>query len=142
MFPATPRRIVLLLGSVLLLSAPWCLAQEPNTPQISAGDLVRETVAREVAAANATDVKHMFRSLRQTPKGSQTHLYVETNDAMAGMLIAVNGEPLSPQQEQAEKDRLAWLMNNPEQMHKKRASDKEDADRSLRIVKALPDEFS
>ena len=141
MFPATPRRIVLLLGSVLLLSAPWCLAQEPNTPQISAGDLVRETVAREVAAANATDVKHMFRSLRQTPKGSQTHLYVETNDAMAGMLIAVNGEPLSPQQEQAEKDRLTWLMNNPEQLHKKRAREKEDADRSLRIVKALPDAF-
>ena len=141
MFSANPRRIVLWLGSVLVLAAPWSSGQESSTPQISAGDLVRETVAREVAAANATDVKHMFRSLRQTPKGSQTHLYVETNDAMAGMLIAVNGEPLSPQQEQAEKDHLAWLMNNPDQLHKKRVREKEDADRSLRIVKAMPDAF-
>ena len=87
MFSAKTRRIVLSLLSVLLLAAPWCLGQETHSPQISANDLVRETVAREVAAANATDVKHMFRSLRQTPKGSQTHLYVETKDAMAGMLI-------------------------------------------------------
>lgn len=141
MYSAKPRRIIWSLLSVLLLAVPWSWGQESTTPQIPAGDLVRETVAREVAAANATDVKHMFRSLRQTPKGSQTHLYVETNDAMAGMLIAVNGEPLSPQQEQAEKDRLAWLMNNPDQLHKKRTREKEDADRSLRIVKALPDAF-
>jgi len=141
MFFAKTRRIVLSLLSVLVLAAPWCLGQETSSPQISANDLVRETVAREVAAANATDVKHMFRSLRQTPKGSQTHLYVETNDAMAGMLIAVNGQPLSPQQEQAEKDRLAWLINNPDQLRKKRTREKEDADRSLRIVKALPDAF-
>jgi hypothetical protein len=141
MFSAKTRRIVLSLLSVLVLAAPWCLGQETNSPQISANDLVRETVAREVAAANATDVKHMFRSLRQTPKGSQTHLYVETNDAMAGMLIAVNGQPLSPQQEQAEKDHLAWLMNNPDQLRKKHAREKEDADRSLRIVKAMPDAF-
>src|SRR5579859_2043656 len=126
MFFAKPRRMVLSLLSVLLWAAPWCLGQETSSPQISADDLVRETVAREVAAANATDVKHMFRSLRQTPKGSQTHLYVETNDAMAGMLIAVNGQPLSPQQEQAEKDRLAGLINNPDQLRKKHAREKED----------------
>jgi hypothetical protein len=141
MFSAKPGRIVLLLLCVLLLTAPWSWGQESNAPQISASDLVRETVAREVAAANATDVKHMFRSLRQTPKGSQAHLYVETDDAMAGMLIAVNGQPLSPQQEQAEKDHLAWLMNNPDQLRKKRAREKEDADRNLRSVKALPDAF-
>lgn len=126
---------------LVLLSVPASWAQQPNSPQISAGDLVRETVAHEVAAADATDIKHMFRSLRQTPKGTQTHLYVETSDAMAGMLIATNGQPLSPQQEQAEKNHLAWLTNNPDQLRKKHAREKEDDDRSLRIVKALPDAF-
>jgi hypothetical protein len=133
-----PTRIGLILAATVLCSLPRSWGQQP---QISANDLVRETVAREVAAANATDIKHLFRSDRQTPKGSQTHLYVETNDAMAGMLIAVNGQPLSPQQEQAEKDRLAGLVNNPDQLRKKHAREKEDADRSLRIVKALPDAF-
>ena len=32
-------------------------------------------------------------------------------------------------------------MSNPEQLRKKQAREKEDKDRSLRIVKALPDAF-
>jgi hypothetical protein len=110
------------------------------TPQIAAGDLVRDVVAHEIAAANGT-TKHMFRSHKLTPKGSQTRIYVETNDAMAGMLIAVNGHPLSAQQHQAEMDHLNWLMDNPDQLRKKRSREKEDADRTLKIVKALPEAF-
>jgi hypothetical protein len=98
-------------------------------------------VANEVVAANNTTVKYMFRSRKQTPRGSQTRLYVETNDAMAGMLIAINDQPLTPQQELGEANHLAWLMRNPDQLRKKQAREKEDADRTLRIVKALPDAF-
>jgi len=105
------------------------------------GELVRSAVANEVAAANNTAVKHMFRSRRQTPKGSQTKLYVETNDALAAMLIAINDQPLTPQQRQAEMNHLAWLMGNPDQLRKKQSREKEDAERTLRIVKALPDAF-
>ncbi len=83
----------------------------------------------------------MFRSRRQTPKGSQTRLYVETKDALAAMMIAINDQPLNVQQQKAETNHLAWLMNNPEQLRKKRAREKEDEERTLRIVKALPDAF-
>ena len=114
--------------------------QEP-LPQISPNDLVRQTVAREIAAANQPSHKHMFRSRKQTPKGSQTRLYIETKDAMAGMLIAINDQPLTPQEQQGETDHLNWLAGNPEQLRKKHAREKEDADHTLRIVKALPDAF-
>lgn len=114
--------------------------QEP-LPQISPDDLVRQTVAREIAAANQPSHKHMFRSRKQTPKGSQTRLYIETKDAMAGMLIAINDQPLTPQEQQGETDHLNWLAGNPEQLRKKHAREKEDADHTLRIVKALPDAF-
>lgn len=119
------------------------VAQSPEVkpPQVSAHDLVREAVAQEIAASNDTSVKHMFRSRKQTPRGSQTRIYVETNDAMAGMLIALNDQPLSAQQMQAEEGHLGWLMNNPDQLRKKHAREKEDAARSLQIVKALPDAF-
>ena len=116
-------------------------AQEVQPLQISPNDLVRETVAREVAAANQNSRPHMFRSRRQNAKGSQTRIYVETRDAMAAMLIAINDQPLSQQQQQAEIDHLNWLAGNPEQLRKKHAREKEDADRTLRIVKALPDAF-
>ena len=125
----------------MALAASLCWAQEPAPPQISADELVRQTVANEIAANRDSAVKHMFRSRKQTPRGTQTHLYVETNDAMAGMLIAQNDQPLSPEQQKAENDHLAWLSSNPDQLRKKRVREMEDADRTMRMVKALPNAF-
>jgi hypothetical protein len=107
----------------------------------SAIELVRATVANELADARDNSTKHMFRSRKQTPQGSQTRLYVETHDAMAGMTIAYNDKPLAPEQMQGEEDRLARLVDNPEQLRRKRSQELETADRTLRIVKALPDAF-
>ena len=135
------RRKVSISSIVWLLWTAVPHAQEAQPLQISPNDLVRQTVAREVAAANQNSHPHMFRSRRQNSKGSQTRIYIETKDAMAGMLIAVNDQPLSQQQQQAEIDHLNWLAGNPEQLRKKHAREKEDADRTLRIVKALPDAF-
>jgi hypothetical protein len=125
-----------------LLTVPQMLwAQSAKPPEIPAGELVRSVVANEVAAANNTKTKHMFHSRRQTPRGSQTRIYVETNQALAAMAIAINDQPLTPQQEQGEIGHLTWLMNNPDQLRKKAAREKEDEERTLRIVKALPDAF-
>lgn len=129
------------LMPILLIAASAINAQEARLPEISTGELVRETIAREVEAAKNTGPKHMFRSRKQTAKGSRTRLYVETNDAMAGMLIAINDQPINAQQQKAEQDHLAWLRNNPDQLRRKHAREKEDSDRSIRILKALPDAF-
>jgi hypothetical protein len=124
---------------VLIAAATFLAGQTTQVPQEPPDQLVKETVDNEIAA-NPT-AKHMFLSHKQTPKGSQTHLYVETNDAMAGMLIAVNDQPLTEQQQQTEEGHLSWLVNNPDQLRKKHAREKEDSDRTTRIVKALPDAF-
>jgi hypothetical protein len=131
------------LAMVVALTAATAAisAQESTTPQLSPAELVRLTVANEMAAANHPETHHMFHSRRQTPKGSQTRVYVETSDAVAGMLIAANDLPLNAEQLQAENDHLASLVHNPDQLRRKAAREKEDEDRSLRIVKALPDAF-
>jgi hypothetical protein len=116
-------------------------AQSPQPAEVPAADLVRSTVANEVAAANSPKTKHMFRSRRETPRGTQTRLYVETNQALAAMTIASNDRALTPQEEQKEIGHLNWLTNDPEQLRKKGAREKEDEERTLRIVKALPDAF-
>ena len=125
---------------VALAVASNLAAQETKPPEKPAGDLVREAVANEVAAAHP-DTLHMFRSRKQTPKGSQTKIYVETKDALAAMLIAANDQPLTPEQQQAEMGHLGWLVSNPDQLRKKRAREKEDEERTMRILKALPDAF-
>jgi hypothetical protein len=103
--------------------------------------LVRAAVANEVAASNDASIKHMFRARRQSAQGSQTRIYVETREAMAGMTIAYNDRPLSPEQTQGEEGRLAGLVSNPAQLKRKHSQEQENAERTLRIVKALPDAF-
>ncbi len=127
--------------TLVLLAIASLAAQEAKAPDTPPADLVRQAVAQEVAAANKPEDKYMFRSRKQTPKGSQTRLYVETNDSLAGMLIAVNDQPISPEQQQQEMGHLGWLANNPDQLRKKRSREKEDTDRTLRVLKALPDAF-
>jgi hypothetical protein len=112
-----------------------------KAPELSPGDLVRSAVANEVAAADHPKALHRFRSHRKNAKGTQTRLYVETKDALAAMLIAINDQPLTAAQQQGEINHLAWLSGNPEQLRKKAAREKEDQERTLRIVKALPAAF-
>ena len=135
------RLLVVIVAFATVTTTASVCAQESKPPKISPVELVRATVANEVAADNHPEVLHMFRSEKKTPKGSQTRLYVETKDALGAMLIAVNGHSLSPQQQKAEDDHLTWLVKNPDQLRKKRAREKEDEERTLRIVKALPDAF-
>src|ERR1700737_4370225 len=113
-----------------------------NPPEsLPPAELVRLTVAHEVAAAQQGSVKHRFRSRRQTGHGSQTKIYVETRDAMLGMVVAYNDQPASPEQMQAEKSRLQRLIKDSDQLHRRQKQEKEDTEHTLRIVRALPDAF-
>ncbi len=138
-FIATFTAILLAGTSAPSLSAGARPAAAEAT--INPTELVRAAVANEVAANNASGSKHMFRSFKQTPQGSTTRLYVETKEAMAGLTIAYNNKPLSPDQLQGEENRLAGLAGSPEQLKHKHAQEQENADRTMRIVKALPDAF-
>ncbi|MGP0019819.1 MAG: hypothetical protein ACLPHP_14700 [Candidatus Sulfotelmatobacter sp.] len=130
-----------LLAVSTTLVAQDAQAPDPKTHQMPAAELVRVAVANEIAAADHPGVLHMFRSHKQTPRLSQTRLYVETTDALAAMLIAINDQPLNAEQQQGETTHLAWLMANPDQLRKKHAREKEDEQRTLQIVKALPNAF-
>jgi len=137
------RFAVLLLSVSLLLGrgavrlaaqAPACSAQA----SVSCLALVKSAVANEVAA-NDDPSKHMFRSRKETAQGSQTRIYVETREATAGMTVAYNDKPLTPDQLRGEEDRLDGLVNSPEQLKRKHAQEAENSEHTLRIVKAMPD---
>ena len=86
-------------------------------------------------------MKLMFLDRKQTPRGTQTKLMVQTEQATAGMLVSVDGKPLSPEQRRAEEARLQALANNPEELKKKQKAEREDARRTAKIVDAMPDAF-
>lgn len=103
-------------------------------------DLVRQAVTNEINSSH-DDVSLMFRVRRQSPKGVQTRQYVETAEGTAGMLVAVNDQPLNAAQRQQEFARLDQLLHNPAELQKKQKQQKEDSARVASMVKCLPDAF-
>lgn len=57
------------------------------------------------------------------------------------MLIAIDDKPISPQQLAGETARLEHLINDSDDLRRKQKQERDDAERTLRIVRALPDAF-
>jgi hypothetical protein len=144
------------LAALLLANAIQAASQSspPQSPLIQSSpvqpspsekpapvELMRQTVTAELAAFEDPSVKHQFRSRKQTPRGSQTKLYVETHDAMAGMVIAYNDRPTTEAELAGEQAHLQGLLDQPEQLRHKQSQEKEVTDRFVRILKALPDVY-
>ena len=128
----------ILRAAALILALSLSLAAQ--TLSVAPGDLVRQTADNELKAAG-DNINFMFRSRRETPHGSQTKLFVQTRDATAGLLIAINDRPLSQDQRRAEEARLESLVSDPDELRRKQKQEKEDADRVSRIMRALPNAF-
>jgi hypothetical protein len=135
------RRGAAWAGFTILILGLSLSAQQAEKPTVSADELVRDTVQNEMAASDHTALKHMFCSHKTGGRESQTHLYVETTQAMAGMIIATNGRRLTADQKQAEINRLNGLASNPDALRRKRAREKDDTEHTMRILRALPDAF-
>jgi hypothetical protein len=132
------------LALVLFASSScWASPQGPSDPNNdqSAQELVRITVAHEVSACNQAGTKLMFLSRKRNAQGLETRLYVETTDATAGLLLEKNNHQISDQQMREETERLNRLRRNPNELRRKQRQEHDEAEHSLRIVRALPDAF-
>ena len=116
-------------------------APKQNAPQLSPVELVRQAIHNEVSSNTSSGRHFMFKDTKKTAHLTQVKLLVETVDATAGLLIANDGRPLSADERKQEEARLANYVQNPQELNKKRKQEKEDADHTMRILKALPDAF-
>src|SRR5258706_4457294 len=138
-----PIRSSICSAAAILLLAGAIFSQQStiSSPPPDPGELVRKVVANEVKASKDDNARLMFRGTRTTPKGSVTKIYIETKEATIGMIVAYDGKPLTPEQRQAEIGRIQRFVKSPDELEKKRRQEQQDADRTLRIVRALPDAF-
>jgi len=133
----TTRQLLAGIASLAIAGGSAAFAQTlPN----SAAELVRETVENEIRSSNGGP-RSMFCDHQETASGSHTKLVVETREGTAGMLVAINGKPLDAQQREAEMGRLDGLVNNPLELKRKQRTEREDAERTVRMVRAFPDAF-
>jgi hypothetical protein len=127
---------VLLLTATRLTAQPATVSSYPNP-----AEMVRKAVQNEIAAADNDSQRFLFRGTKTTPQGSTTRIYVETKDATAGLVIAYNDKPLAPEQRRDEEARVQRFIDHPEELQKKREQERANAERTLRITRALPDAF-
>jgi hypothetical protein len=127
----------------ILLLTTHCFAGQPTTvpSRLDPAELVRKAVQNEIKTVSEDTDRFMFRGTKTTPKGSTTKIYVETKEATAGLTVAYNGKPLTPEQRRTEEARVERFLSNPEELRKKRNQEREDEQRTLRIVRAIPDAF-
>lgn len=144
LLPRSSLRAPIALGAVciLLFSSRLVVGQPPSiSATLDPVELLRKSVQNEVKSANDDSTRFLFRGIKTTPKGSTTRIYVETKDATAGMVVAYNGNPLTSEQRRDEEARFGRFATNPEELRKKRQQEKENAENSLRITRALPEAF-
>ena len=78
--------------------------------------------------------------LRKTDGNHETTKeIIETKDGDVARLIAINGQPLTAEQEQAEMNRLDTLSRSPEMQARRHRSEQKDAARIDQLVGMLPD---
>jgi hypothetical protein len=120
----------------LLLASAGAIAQGGIDPQ----ELVRQAAKNEIRA----DTIHqyfMYRDKVQYKDHSITKEVIETPQGGLSLTLAINGQPLTPEQRTKENQRLAKFANDPEARRKREQSSKADDQREQAMLTSLPDAF-
>lgn len=131
-----------ILGPILLALAPAWVLSAPTDQPVAIDPIA--LVHRAIQNRFDEDRNHRpLRYLLRKVDGAHdtTKDIIETKDGDVARLVAINGQPLSAQANQAELDRLHTLADHPEIQEHRRQREKKDTDRVNRMMKLLPDAF-
>jgi hypothetical protein len=121
------------------LLSPGLRAQNPTPPQ----QLMIAVVKNENAASDQHDRWLYLSSERSGRTGGHlwTERVAETAPGRVRMLIAEDGKPLSPQRQQAERDRLQHIEAHPEEFIKHEQNTRAEEKRARQMLEVLPKDF-
>ncbi|HUR36614.1 MAG TPA: hypothetical protein VM009_02280 [Terriglobales bacterium] len=107
--------------------------------QVDAQALVRKAAANAAAGAQDTNKLFMYRVMKETSSGVALRDMVETKDVILARTLTWNGRQLTPGERAKEDERLDLVVTDPEELSKKRSDQDADRNRTLQLVRALPD---
>jgi hypothetical protein len=129
----------LLLGA-LLTGGPTLAAQQEHN--IDAVALVRHATQNEIAATGATKPPFfMYKDNTEWKDHSLTTEAIETSEGGLNRTIAKNGHPLTPDEQAKADQKLKAFAYDSEARRKKRQANRDDDQRSITLMRSLPDAF-
>ena len=124
------RRVFAILA--FFAAVPCVFAQEPT-------ELVRKAVDLEIAAAQDYSSPYTYVLRKESNSGVAVRQMVETKDGLLlARTITWNGKVPNAEDQAKEDKRLERLITSGDERTKKAAEQKDDAQRALRILRALP----
>jgi hypothetical protein len=124
----------LLAGAAFSQSAP---ADQP----ISANDLARAVVANELEPRGANHSRWMYQVDRNEQGQKKVKEVVQTGQGSLDRLLAVDGHPLSANEQQKERDRIAHLVTNPAEQQRLEQTKIKETEQCKTLFTMIPDAF-
>jgi hypothetical protein len=124
---------------LLSLTAITLLAQQQQDPH--AQQIVRTAVQTELAADKADHSRWQYRDLDRKPDGEALYQVVETDRGSVKKKLKHNGQPLTPEQLNAEDARIQSFVTDPAQQARQRKDGEQDDKRAENMMHLLPDAF-
>ena len=122
----------------LVAGAPGYAQQNPP---LDVQDLVRRASQNEIKANNTVQKYFMYRDHNQYKNHSITKAVIETPQGGLARTIAINGQPLTPEQRAKDDQKLQKFANDSEARRKREESSKEEDQRDQLMLTSLPDAF-
>lgn len=128
-------------AATLLMFTSGLFGADTPATNLPPADLVRKAVQHELQQNAKSTARFQFKDQHTTQHVSQVKLMVETREATAGLVIAQNDAALNPEQKRAETARLQNYVTHPDELNRKRRQEREDAERTTKIIRAMPEAF-
>jgi hypothetical protein len=109
----------------------------PSNPRV----LVREVVQNGLRHASNDRIHWSFREFVRRDGRVETHEICQTDAGAVDRLVAINGQPLSAEQQKREDARLQELLANPSEIRRERQKQREDSAKQDRMFATFPDAF-
>lgn len=135
----SPLIAICLLCSLLLVAAPQAASTTQVTP--NPRELVREVVENGLRAKDRDQNHWSYRELVRKDGRLETREVCQTNAGTIDRLMAINDQPLSPEQQRREDLRLRTLLADPVEIRRERQKQREDSAKQFRMFSTFPDAF-
>jgi len=139
-----PLASVFVCGTLLVASAALS-AGSPSTAsrggrhRLSASELLRAVVQHEISADKEDQSHWMYKSTERKPGRVVTKEVIETKEGELDRLVAIDGKPVSEEQQKSESERIQKLVSDPQELQKLQKDQEHDSDQSEHLLAVLPD---
>ena len=134
--PLNSFRLAIALALAVSIATP---AQD-QSPLLSAGELINAVAANELAD-RLLQRKWMYTIEKRDGKQTNTEEQVDSKDGPLYRLLAIDGQPLNPDQRRQDDSRVDRLLHNPGQQLKFKQAYDEDELKLEKLLRVMPDAF-